>query len=209
MVHAIVLSLLVLAGQASADDLKWKQVALEGSGVEVSMPGEPKVTSKIVQPLPKKETEVHLATVSIKQGQAVFLLSYNDVDIDANDEKKVVDVLDGGVKGSLLNALGKLTKHERIKLGEHPGRHFEYVGNRYEKSLVGSSRIFLVGRRLFQLSVVHAPDVDVSAETAKFFDSFRLVTPDQSAKPVDAFSTDENPASPAPPKEKPKSDGGK
>ncbi len=203
-VSLLTLSLLAWTSLLAADDPPWEKVALEGSGVAVMMPGKPKVTSRKIRPLPKYETEVHMAAISIKDGKARFMLAYHDLNFDPVDETKIRDVLDGGIKGSVLNALAKLTKQERIKLGEYPGRHFEYSGKRFEQAIQGTSRIYLVGRRMYQITVLRAPEVDVSAETTKFFESFKIATVVDAAPPADPFSTDEEKPAAAT-----KTDGGK
>ena len=205
----LVLGLLAWTSLVAADDPPWEKVALVGSGVEVMMPGKPKVTSRKIYPLPKYESEVHLAGVSIKDGKARFMLAYHDLNFEPVDETKIRDVLDGGIKGSLLNALAKLSKHERIKFGEYPGRHFEYSGKRFGQSIQATSRIYLVGRRMYQITVIHSPGVDVSAETTKFFESFKFATAVDVAPPADPFSTDEEKPSPPAAANKPKTAAGK
>jgi hypothetical protein len=196
----------VSAGQV-ADGADWQKVAPQGAGFEVLMPDKPKIAAHEVKPLPDRTITVHLATTSTLEGKALFMVAFHDLDFDVTGDEKIRDVLDGGIKGSLLNALGKLTKHERIKLGEYPGRHFEYVGKRFDQKIQASSRIYLAGRRVYQITVIRAPEVDVAAETTKFFESFKLVAVEK--PPQEAFSSDgQAPAEPAP-DAKPKSDGGK
>jgi hypothetical protein len=187
-------------------DPGWTRFAPKEGGFEVSMPAEPKLVEHKVRPLPDRAITVHLATAQTHDGKAMFMIAYHDLDYDAVDDDKIRDVLDGGVKGSLLNALGKLSKHEPIKLGAHPGRHFEYSGNRFERKIEAVSRIYLVGRRVYQITVLRSPELDLAADSSKFFDSFTLVA---AAAPerVDPFSSDEDtaPAKPA----QGKSGGGK
>jgi hypothetical protein len=128
-----------------------------------------------MKPLPDHTITVHLASTTLKEGKALFMVAYHDLDFEVTNEDKIRDVLDGGIKGSLLNALGKLSKHTQITLGEYPGRHFEYAGNRFDQKIQATSRIFLVDRRLYQITVIRAPEADVTSETTKFFDSFKLV----------------------------------
>ncbi len=199
--------LAAICGGQGADEPQWQKVAPEGAGFEVLMPNAPKIAAHKVTPLPEKTITVNLASTSISQGKALFMVAYHDLDFDATNDDKIRDVLDGGIKGSLLNALGKLTKHTRINLGEYPGRHFEYAGNRFGQKIMATSRIFLVGRRVYQTTVIRSPEVDVAAETKKFFDSFKLVA--VTAAPVDPFSSDDKAPPKSPPSKKRKSDAGK
>jgi hypothetical protein len=156
------------------DPFQWQTVAPDGSQMQVQMPGEPRIASAVIRPVPEKEVEVHLVSVSKLEGKALFMVGYHDLDFTPADDKKIKDVLDGGVKGTVLNTLGKLTKLEPASLGKHPGRRFEYAGNRFGSQIRGTSRIFLVGTRIYQLTVLSTPEVDVSQDATRFFDSFQL-----------------------------------
>jgi hypothetical protein len=185
---------------------EWVKVSPEGAGFEVLMPVEPKLAVHDVRPMANRQIKVHMASATAAGGKAIFMTAYHDLDFDAKDEKKIRDVLDGGVHGSLLNALGKISKHEQIKLGEHPGRHFEYAGNRYNQKIEAVSRIYLVGRRVIQITVIRTPETDVAADITKFFDSLKLVEVTQKATtPVDPFSADSGASN----NTAPKKDGGK
>lgn len=182
MFHTIfaILGLLLGAVQEPADG-QWQLFAPASAGFQILMPAKPQVVEHHVRPLRDREVTVHLASASIQQGKAMFMVAYHDLDFDVIDDEKIHDVLDGGVKGSLFNVLGKLSKHERIEFDHHPGRHFEYAGNRFNQPILADSRIYLVGRRVYQVTVIRRPEVDVSAETEKFVNSFKLVTKEPAA----------------------------
>ena len=199
---AVALGLLCLArAQATGDDRQWEKVGPAESGFEILMPGAPKSSARTVHPLPNRSVIVHLVSVAIKDNKALFMVGYHDLLEPPGDAAKIRDVLDGGVKGSVLNALGKLLKNEPITLGEHPGRHFEYAGNRFNQRIQGDSRIYLVGRRMYQITVLHAPNIDVAAESTKFFESFKLTADGATPNAAEPFSTtpakDSAPAKPA------------
>ena len=165
----------VLALPSFADD-DWKTVKPDNGGFAVSMPSEPKKAVQVLRPFPDKEIKVHMFSVTHSNGKAVFLVGYHDLDFDTTEADKIKDVLDGGVKGSVLNGLGKLTTHRSITLDDRfPGRHFEYDGNRFNQKLKVTSRLYLVGQRIYQVTVLQDPTIDIVAETAKFQDSFDLV----------------------------------
>lgn len=192
---AIALACVALAPWQSTDEIKWQPVAPEGAGFEVLMPAEPKTAARKMKPLPGRTITVHLTSATIKDGKALFMVAYHDLDFDPVGDEKIRDILDGGIKGSLLNCLGKLSKHERITLGEYPGRHFEYAGARFDQKIQAVSRIYLVGRRVVQITVIRDPAVNVEAETTKFFESFKIAA--KSAAPVEPFSSGESKAAPA------------
>jgi hypothetical protein len=163
--------------QGDASD-RWRPVSPDGSRMRIAMPGEPKLSAPVIKPLPDKEVTVHLAMVTQNDGKSLFLVGYHDLDFLPQDEQKKNDVLEGGVKGTVLNTLGKLTKHTPVTLGEHPGRSFEYSGNRFGQQVQGVSRIYLVGSRVYQLTVLFTPELDVGTDAEKFFSSFELLPAD-------------------------------
>ncbi len=164
--------------QETSDD-RWHPISPEASRMRIAMPGEPKFTAPVIKPLPDKEVTVHLAMVTQNEGKSLFLVGYHDLDFLPEGEQKKNDVLEGGVKGTVLNTLGKLTKHESIKIGDHPGRNFEYSGHRFGQDVKGVSRIYLVGSRVYQLTVLFTPDLDLTADAEKFFGSFELLPGDE------------------------------
>lgn len=170
----------------------WVKVAPEGAGFEILMPGEPKHVVHDVRPLRDRRINVNIASFTTADGKALFMTAYHDLGFDAKDEKKIRDILDGGVQGSLLNAVGKISKHEHIKLGDHPGRHFEFAGNRFGQKIEGVSRIYLVGRRVIQATVIRAPETAMESDIAKFFDSLQWIAAEEKP-PADPFSTGEAP----------------
>jgi hypothetical protein len=193
MIQTLLIAAMAWGNLVQTEDETWQKVAPDGSGVEVQMPGDPQLSTRKIQPLKNHETELHLAKVSTRGGKALFMLGYHDLDFDPVGDDKIRDVLDGGVKGSVLIALGQVTKHERIKLGDYPGRQFEYIGKRFDQPIRATARIFLVGRRVYQISVISAPEIDVGLDAAKFLDSFQLVSEIAPEEPAEPFSTDETP----------------
>lgn len=138
----------------------------------VLMPGTPTESTQKV-PTPAGEIVANIATVEQSRGVG-YAVSYNDMPFDENQLKEpgaVDKVLDGSANGQVTNVKGKLISQKPIKLGDYPGRevYFEVP----EKGEI-RSRIFLVGKRLYQ-TMVQGPKVTVTSKDAdKFLDSFKL-----------------------------------
>lgn len=73
---------------------------------------------QVIRPLPDKEITVHMYSLKHHEGNVVFLVGHHDIDFEVLEERKIKEVLDGGVKGSVLNGLGKITVHQSIQLNE-------------------------------------------------------------------------------------------
>ena len=82
-------------------------------------------------------------------------------------------VLDGARDGAVGNVNGVLRSEQRIALGGHPGRDLvvDVPGQ-----VVARQRIYLVGRRLYQLIVV-TDQPPSSPEIERSLNSFRLLAP--------------------------------
>ena len=179
LIPGLLLFVSFLATHASAqDEVKWKKLNPKGSGFTVELPGEAKAQTRTIRPVPDSEVVIHLFTVSGNGGKSVFLVGYHDLEKEPESDEKTKEILTGGVKGSVINALGELSKHEKITLDDFPGRHFEYIGRRFNQKIQATSRIYLVKRRIYQVTVLRDPTVKVDAEITRFFESFKLV-PDE------------------------------
>jgi hypothetical protein len=107
-----------------------------------------------------------------------FIVSYHDMVDPVTDTPHQNKILNGAMRGSIARVLGTMIESKKIKLQQYPGRQFDYNCKQYENNLRLSSRIFLVGQRLYQLNVVsHEDDFDERA-AKKFFQSFKLVAAD-------------------------------
>ena len=91
------------------------------------------------------------------------------------DDAKRKEILDGGVKGALINVLGKLTSHDKIDVEGNPARHFKYDGTRGKNPVKGISRIVVSGQRVYQMTVIKVANADFDDKIAdRFFSSFSI-----------------------------------
>jgi hypothetical protein len=89
--------------------------------------------------------------------------------------KSPEDILNGAEKGAIQNIKGVPGSNQKIALGSNPGLAFEASND----SAHISARMYLVGNILYQTLVV-TPLKTNFPDTAKFFDSFKLI--DRAAK---------------------------
>ncbi len=71
--------------------------------------------------------------------------------------------------------LGSLKSVKSIRHGRYPGREFVYVANLNGTVLKFSTRLVLVGQRLYQQNLVMLDEAYDERLVRKFFDSFKLV----------------------------------
>ncbi len=156
-------------------DGSWALLKPHGSGFQTSIPGPARHVPKTLNPLPDMEVKVDMYLVHTNGGEVAFVVGWHDVQEMPESGEKRKEILDGGVKGAMLNVLGKMTSHEHIDIAGNPGRDFSYTGNRNGRDIAGRSHLVLVGRRVFQLSIIRVATVAVDEAVAeKFFSSFEL-----------------------------------
>jgi hypothetical protein len=164
----LLMSLLPLRAEDRAGP-GWKEFAPKDGRFRVLMPGTPKRE--------KQDTESDfgkgvLVMHTVERGGLIYGANY--CDFPAAIKKAPADkVLDSSRDGCVDNLNGKLLLDKKVKLGEHPGREVR-VG--VEGGRVFRARVYLVGRRLYQVVVFGPGEKVTSKEADKFLDSFKLVT---------------------------------
>jgi hypothetical protein len=108
----------------------------------------------------------------LDQGAKAYVVAYQDIpklaDADAATIKKSLEIgRDAAVKK--LNA--KLLSSKAVKLGRYTGLEFQLE---VPKLGIYRSRLFQVGERLYQLTVLGPGDFATSEPVGEFFQSFRL-----------------------------------
>ena len=133
---------------------EWQQLKPEDSGFEIQVPGEPKYIPRDVTNPVGKPIRVEMYTTTMDKGRAVFLVGYHDVPEMPETEEKRKEILDGGIKGIMLNVVGELKSHEKIEVNENPARRFAYRGTRGGREILGQAQMVLVGQRVYQISLI-------------------------------------------------------
>jgi hypothetical protein len=161
--------MLALMGAVSAQAQLWTEFRPEGGKFYVLMPGTPQTGLQPV-PLPDgKSTQLHQGAIEADSVAyvATFVDYPDEIIRRAPPDTHLDNARNGTAKGH------KLRSEKRLTIAKHPGR--EYIVDRSD-GLVMKIRSFLVGNRLYQLIVVGNPGVDTLPDTAKFLESFRLLT---------------------------------
>ena len=164
------LALLVLTWlSAACSPGGWREVrSLEG-GFSVEMPGKPEIQTQaratifgVIRPV------VYL----VDHPEAQYLLNYADYPPGLVGESTPDVILDGAVLGLVSDTGGSLQAVEAIELQGYPGREVHVTAPDGRSEI--RARIYLVGERLYQLLVLASVEVDVAADTARYFDSLSL-----------------------------------
>lgn len=159
--------LLLLTAPAGAGELK-EFASAEGK-FKILLPGKPEESTV-------KAGKTLVKTFTLKTDEGIYRVAYADMNLPPDEpEENIHKRLDGVLANMAKEAKGKITKQERIKLADkHLGRLIE--ADQADTKAAMRGRLYLVGRRLYQITFVGSPTLASSDGTAKFLNSF-AVTP--------------------------------
>jgi hypothetical protein len=127
--------------------------------------------------------KVRLHLVSFNQGRAASIFSYHDLHAPPATAQTINQTLEGAVIGSLANVYGKLISQQRIRYKENPGLEFAYNYAQGETIYRATARVFLVGKRQYQISLL-MEDAHFDEALAKaYLNSLRLYETDADLPP--------------------------
>jgi hypothetical protein len=154
---------LLLAARAPAQTTAWTKFSSPEGRFAVMMPGQPMREEESKETLAGKVV-MHFFTVG--SGQGLFIVAYADYRI--GDVKRELDAnRDSFLKGMQAT----LVSESDIKLQENPGREIRAARDK----LSIRSRIYLVGKRYYQVVAITPATLPASLEADKFLTSFELV----------------------------------
>ena len=135
----------------------------EAGNFGVAMPGTPKETQQAAGAIP-----IH--AITSEAAGVTYNVTYNDVPADLATPEKADGVLDRTSSGLAASGKNKVLETQGVHLVGHPGREVDFeAGTRR-----GTSRIYLIGNRLYQVMAV-GPGATLPASAEAFLDSFRLL----------------------------------
>jgi hypothetical protein len=157
-----------------------KIFASPAGGFRVAMPGKPQERT-IVQQVPDGVVEAHLFVLVVDDVRR--LVSYIDRPKPLPAEE-VDSGLEELVKGSIISGKGTLVAKRPIRLGDAPGREFEFdsVGLDGRPRFV-RARAYLAGPRVYQVLIAGPKAKIAGAAGDAYLDSFELAAPARAAAP--------------------------
>ena len=161
----------MLVFAATQDDVPptWKGIISKDGGFRVAMPAAPTEKKQLV----KTATGQLQVMLLIAEGrnESLFVVGYADFP-EAELKKGAIEKrLDQARDRAVENARGKLRSEKAIDLAGTPGRE---IAIEKDGVLVARLRIYLVGRRLYQVMVLGSGPVLGSKDVGIFLGSFRL-----------------------------------
>jgi hypothetical protein len=130
------------------------------------------------KPQEQKQTTagVALTMFAIESKDGVHGVAVSDMPLpDGETAAQIQDRLDGARDGAVRNVGGTLTSSSQITIGKqkHPGREFNATVTMPKEGQI-RARVYLVGKRFYQVMVMGTNDFATSKEATAFLDSFRV-----------------------------------
>jgi hypothetical protein len=134
------------------------------------LPGEPERRKIRTKSASGVELEQHSFVVGIKT--TAYLISYQD---DANlvnaGARVIARALDNARDVTVAILKGKLKAEKSIKFAGYPGREIQIET---PKLGIYRARVYVVGKRLYQVVVLGPEKFALSRESSRYLDSFKL-----------------------------------
>jgi len=167
--HSLGFALFVILAATGicADPVAMKEYSYKDTGIAFSMPQDPKVSTDI-----DKATGLATHMYLLDKGESALIISANVYKEFVLENKPDV-FLKSGRDAMLQNMKGKVVSEKKITLAGHPGIEIVFEGDK----LHGISRIYVVGRNLYQLLSATANGSPLMPGTDQIFDSFHLLKP--------------------------------
>lgn len=164
----LVLTIASLANGAQGNAEWVRYVSLEGR-YSVLVPIQPKLISQ-ESSNQAGNTFVHYLAQAM-DADGLFVTGYFDLASDMTYS------LDKGRDGFVSAVKGTLLSEEAVSLGGQPGLELKLVAKKAEYEFLIRARIYLVGKRVYNLQHLFLKSLESSAmvaKTTKFFDSFKV-----------------------------------
>lgn len=146
----------------------WKEVVSNAGAFRVWLPGNPEISNREIK---TPVGNITTTTYQIAHEGHFYNVAFNAYPAIPPEPARTLDgVRDGIVKG--VN--GTLRSERRLKYREMPGRELEIELSSEGLELRMHVRIFLSGRRLYQVQAAGAADVFAAERVNAFMNSFRF-----------------------------------
>lgn len=163
----ILFLLIVIAGCQRST---WRELNSFEGGFSILMPGKPsKQTLKMNSAIGL--IDFHLLT--LEQEDVVYMVGYSDYPDTLVQRSTQDSLLDIACYGAIVNLKGNLVSRRVISIEEYPGREMKI--EQADGETVYLTRLFLVRKRLYQITVLTLIRKEISEDDIKFLESFKLL----------------------------------
>ncbi len=151
--------------------IAWQPFTSGAGGFTISMPDEQK-SDVLPMNTPVGVIDLHLFTVDLDD--SAYIVGYSDYPESLVRNSSADVMLDGARDGAVANVGGKLLNERRLTLQGYPGRELWIEAEAGGQPGLVQARIYLVGRRLYQVLVAGSTTQFSESDAEFFLDSFEL-----------------------------------
>jgi len=167
---ALALAVMVCtAFAAGAQSGEWKEYVYRADGFAVAAPRQPVMSKRTVDKAPGGPVEIHFYNIDTSNGTGLMAIAS---DRHPNDRRAAQQVLSDAKTGGAAAAKATIDAERPISLDNNPGLEIEFSNDKYH----GRTRVYLVGRKLYQIMSVAPASQPLPSEADRFYKSFRLVS---------------------------------
>ena len=165
---------------------EWRLISPTDALATVEMPKKPRYIERTFTPVANKPPiKVHLHLATVNEGKTTYIFGYHDLHEAPADAKTRDKALEGAVRGSVVNVQGELLSDvTKIRFKNSMGRQFQYQYVQDKKRYIVASRVFIVGKRQYQISALSLESALNETLVAKYINSFKLLMIENDEPPV-------------------------
>ena len=158
---------LALLVAACYPELDWREVTSPGGGYSVLMPAAPETATRDVR---LGGVTLAMSMTSARKDGMAFGVAYAEIPAGGHG-----DLLAAARDALVRNIDGRITADREIAIDGAAGREFHAEGAAGGRGLRLAARVFIAGRRFYQVAFVGQPDRIAQADLDLFLGSFRLL----------------------------------
>lgn len=165
-------------------DDAWETFRPKGMEASFEMPKKPKLRERSFAPVANEPAiKVHLHSAVVQNGEIMFVAGWHDLHTIPRNALQQEDVLNGAVSTAVANVLGSIIEKKKVRIERYPGREISYRFSAGDVLYRVIERVYLVGARQYQFRMLAQIDRFDRASAERFFDSVRLLDPDNDLPP--------------------------
>jgi len=146
---------------------EWKDYPYASDGFVVSSPSQPAMSKQTVKSA-AGDVEIHFYAISLTGDKGLMICANT---LHPDDRRTPQQILNETKLGAASAVKAKITSETPISIAAYPGVQIDFEAEKYH----GRSRIYSVGRLLYQIMAVTPTGQPLPNEAARFYDSFRLL----------------------------------
>ena len=165
-------------------DDTWETFRPKGMEASFEMPKKPKLRERSFAPVANEPPiKVNLHSSVVQNGEIMFVAGWHDLHTIPRNALQQEDILNGAISTAVANVLGSIVDKKKVRLERYPGREISYRFSAGDVLYRVIERVYLVGARQYQFRMLAQIDRFDRASAERFFDSVRLLDPDNDLPP--------------------------